>query len=168
MDLIVTLDGTARFGTQSYRCALGRGGVRSEKCEGDGASPAGRYRFVTTFFRPDRTAEPRTALPTVALTKADGWCDDPAHPDYNHKVALPHSARCETMWRGDGLYDVVVTTDHNSDPVVPGTGSAIFVHVAGGPDYPPTEGCIAFSIEDLRDILSRWTDQSRLVIEPGA
>lgn len=167
MDLIVSSDGIAVFGAGQYRCAVGRGGIRADKREGDGASPVGRFRLEDVFYRPDRLGAPATTLPVAPLRETDGWCDDPAHPDYNRKVALPHPARCERLWRDDALYDIVVATDHNTGPAVPGAGSAIFVHVAGGPDYPPTEGCVAFALPDLRTILAAWTAADRLVIVEG-
>jgi L,D-peptidoglycan transpeptidase YkuD (ErfK/YbiS/YcfS/YnhG family) len=67
------------------------------------------------------------------------------------------------MRRGDGLYDLCAVTDHNTDPVVPGAGSAIFVHVWRRPRFP-TAGCVAFARADLCWILARWTPRSRLVI----
>lgn len=169
MDLIVSALqdrlGRAEYRGRRYRCAVGRTGISTAKTEGDGASPAGRFRLTRAFYRPDRISLPDTRLETAALTQTDGWCDDPAHPDYNRAVTLPHEARCEMMWRDDALYDIVVITDHNSDPVVAGDGSGIFVHVAGGADYPPTRGCIAFAPDDLRDILKDWNpDDDRLVI----
>ena len=173
MDLIVSALqdhlGRAEYRGRSYRCAVGRTGISTAKTEGDGASPAGRFRLTRAFYRPDRVSPPDSRLETAALTETDGWCDDPAHPDYNRAVTLPHAASCETMWRDDALYDIIVITDHNSDPVVAGDGSGIFVHVAGGvtggADYPPTRGCIAFAPDDLRNILKDWNpEEDRLVI----
>ena len=46
------------------------------------------------------------------------------------------------MWREDGLYDALVVIGYNLDPVVPGAGSAIFLHIAA-PDFAPTAGCVA-------------------------
>ena len=57
------------------------------------------------------------------------------------------------MWRADGLYDIVVVIGYNTDPVAPGAGSAIFLHIAR-PDYSPTEGCIAVAREDLLTVLA--------------
>ena len=166
MDLIVSEDGTARFGARTYRCAIGRGGILADKKEGDGASPAGSFALLRGMYRQDRVEAPETKLSMTPIQKSDGWCDAPDDPAYNCLVTLPYSARCENMYRDDALYDIVVVTDHNTAPVVPGAGSAIFVHVAGGPDFPPTEGCIAFQPGDLREILSRWQPQSdRLVID---
>ncbi len=69
------------------------------------------------------------------------------------------------MFREDRLYDIIVVSDHNTNPVVPYAGSAVFVHVAGGPKYPPTKGCIAFALEDLLDIIAVWNPETdRLVI----
>jgi L,D-peptidoglycan transpeptidase YkuD (ErfK/YbiS/YcfS/YnhG family) len=126
----------------SARAACGMGGVRADKSEGDHASPAGRFSLLSAFYRPDRLAAPTTALPLAALTPQDGWVDDPGDPRYNTLVALPYPASHETLWRDDGLYDLIVVIGYNTDPVVPGRGSAIFLHVAH-PDFTGTEGCIA-------------------------
>ena len=36
-------------------------GVKADKHEGDGATPAGTYPLVSVFYRPDRTAPPSVA-----------------------------------------------------------------------------------------------------------
>ena len=53
----------------------------------------------------------------------------------------------------DDVYDLVVILGHNDDPVVPGAGSAIFLHLAR-PDYGPTEGCVALARADLEALLA--------------
>jgi L,D-peptidoglycan transpeptidase YkuD (ErfK/YbiS/YcfS/YnhG family) len=100
------------------------------------------------LWRPDRIAAPDTRLPTQALTPGDGWCDDPASPDYNCPVGLPFAHGAERLWREDHVYDLIVILGHNDDPVVPGAGSAIFLHLARN-GYAPTEGCVALALEDL-------------------
>jgi L,D-peptidoglycan transpeptidase YkuD (ErfK/YbiS/YcfS/YnhG family) len=165
MDLVVNPDGIASYGDITYRCAIGGGGVVRDKIEGDEASPAGQYRLIRALYRADRMGPPETDLPLIPITKTDGWCDEPADPAYNTQVTLPHPASCEKLARADQLYDILIVTDHNNDPVVQGAGSAIFVHVAGGTDFPPTKGCIAFLETDLREILGRWTPgDDRLII----
>lgn len=136
----------------AFRCALGRGGIREDKREGDGASPVGRFPLRRVLYRADRMAAPVTGLPVAPIAADDGWCDAPADPAYNQPVKLPFAASHEEMWRADGLYDVVVVIGHNDDPIVPGEGSAVFMHVAK-PDYEPTAGCVALALSDLLALL---------------
>ena len=153
-EISVTPDGWLEAGDRRWRCALGHGGVRGDKREGDGATPVGSFPLRRLLYRRDRLAEaPATALPSTAIARDDGWCDDPVDPAYNRPVRLPHAASHERLWREDGLYDVLVVLGHNDDPPVPGLGSAIFLHVARG-DYGPTEGCVALALDDLLELLS--------------
>jgi len=105
------------------------------------------------LWRPDRIAAPATGLPAVELIPQAGWCDDPADPFYNRPILLPYAASHEKLWREDHLYDLIVELGYNDDPVIPGKGSAIFLHVAQ-PDYSPTEGCVACSLPDLLALLA--------------
>ncbi len=137
------------------RAALGWGGVTpaDQKREGDGAGPIGAWPIRRVLYRPDKGPAPRTGLPAEAIRPEDGWCDAPLDPAYNRPVALPYRASAERMWRDDDVYDLVVILGHNDDPVVPGAGSAIFLHLAR-PDYGPTEGCVALAREDLEALLA--------------
>lgn len=166
-DMAVTADGRLRWRRRDYRCAVGRGGVRTAKVEGDGATPAGRHPLRRVLYRPDRLAAPATLLPTIPLAPDDGWCDDPAHGDYNTMVGLPHPGRCEALWRGDAVYDVIVVLGYNDGPVVAGRGSAIFLHVAR-PGYAPTEGCVALALPDLLAVLRDARPGDALRVEGGA
>jgi L,D-peptidoglycan transpeptidase YkuD (ErfK/YbiS/YcfS/YnhG family) len=163
MDLIVEPAGWALWGEKRLRCALGRAGISRQKREGDGASPAGSFLMRRLFYRADRVARPASGLAMQAIAIADGWCDDPGDAAYNRPVALPYEARTERLWREDGLYDLVVPLGYNDDPVAPGKGSAIFLHVARG-DYGPTEGCVALSRADLLAVLEGADAGSRVVI----
>ena len=58
----------------SARAACGRGGVRADKREGDGASPEGIFPLVSAYYRPDRIAPPATGLALTALRPEHGWC----------------------------------------------------------------------------------------------
>ncbi len=131
-------------------CALGKGGVKPEadKREGDGVTPLGVYPFRKVFYRPDRLETPITGLPVEPLSSQLGWCDDAESPHYNKLVSLPFGPSHEKLWREDHVYDLVVVIGHNDSPVVPGKGSAIFMHIARE-DYTPTEGCVALKKADL-------------------
>jgi L,D-peptidoglycan transpeptidase YkuD (ErfK/YbiS/YcfS/YnhG family) len=158
-----TLSWPVANGQRSVRCALGRAGLAANKREGDGATPIGRFPLRRVLYRADRLTLPRLALATAAIEPGDGWCDDPASPDYNRQVRLPIEANHEHLWRMDSLYDIVVVLGHNHDPPVPGAGSAIFLHVASA-DYRPTEGCVAVAREDLMALLADCAGGDRMAI----
>lgn len=153
-------------GDRAFPCAIGKGGMvaAQDKREGDGASPLGAWPLRRVLYRPDRGPAPRTALPVSPIAPDDGWCDDPAHPDYNRPVKRPFDSSHEALWREDGLYDLVVVLGHNDDPPVAPMGSAIFLHLAK-PDYAPTEGCIALARPDLEAVLALAAPGDVLIIE---
>lgn len=144
-------------------CALGRSALTARKREGDGATPLGRWQLRRVFYRPDRVARPRTALPVRALHPDDGWCEDPSDRNYNRLVRLPYETSTESMWREDHLYDVVVVLGYNDVPRRKGRGSAIFMHLAR-PGYAPTEGCVALKRRDLLRLLAYCRPGSALDI----
>lgn len=148
----VTPDGLLRFRGETLRCALGKGGIRPDKQEGDGATPVGLLPLRRVLWRADRAPRPRCVVPAEPIAPEDGWCDDPAHADYNRAVRLPHPGRHERLWREDAVYDVIGVLGWNDDPVRRGRGSAIFLHVAR-PDLAPTEGCVALPEKELRRLL---------------
>ncbi len=167
MDLIVTAGSAARWGAKTWRCAIGRAGVAADKREGDGATPAGCFPMRRVLYRPDRLPAPATGLPLVALGPRDGWCDDSDDPLYNRPVRLPYAGRHEALWRGDGIYDLIVVVGHNDDPPVPGRGSAVFLHLAHD-DYRPTEGCVALALGDLLALVAGAAVGDRLRVEADA
>ncbi|MGF1501070.1 MAG: L,D-transpeptidase [Paracoccaceae bacterium] len=162
-DLIVGPWG-ARFAGRQFPCAIGRGGIRpaAAKREGDGATPAGRWRLTGAYYRADRMPRPLTELACKPIGPRLAWCEDPADPAYNRPVARAPGDGGDRMARGDGLYDLVAVTDHNSPPT-PGAGSAIFLHAWRKPRHP-TAGCIAFHPRDLEWILARWQPGARVIV----
>ncbi len=161
--IAVDRSGWLSFEGLRFRCALGKGGVTTEKREGDGATPIGHFALRQLFYRPDKMSAPACLLSRSAIHPEDGWCDDPAHRDYNRLVRLPHPASCEKMWREDGCYDLVVPLGYNDDPPVPNLGSAIFLHVAR-PGFSPTEGCVALDRDDLLTVLGALPADVEMVI----
>ncbi|MEZ5926266.1 MAG: hypothetical protein R3D57_17995 [Hyphomicrobiaceae bacterium] len=151
------------LGKLTFRCALGRSGIRALKREGDGASPKGRHGLLTVLYRPDRVARPRTALPVRAIRRTDGWCDASTDRNYNRPVRMPYPASAEELWRSDDLYDIVVVVDHNVRCRGRGRGSAIFMHVADR-NYGPTAGCVALRRLHLQRLLALAPRGARLAI----
>ena len=144
--------GVLRYGWWWLPCAIGPAGVRARKREGDGATPRGRLPLRQVFYRPDRVRRPGTALPVRALRPADGWCDAAADRNYNRMVNMPYSASAETLWRADGVYDLIAVLGFNDTLRVRGGGSAIFLHIARV-DLRPTAGCIALSRQHVLRLL---------------
>ena len=138
----------APSGTLVFRAAIGHGGRVAHKQEGDGGTPIATLPLRRVLYRADRIARPRCAVPIMPLAPQDGWCDDPADRAYNTAIRLPYDARHETLWRNDDLYDLIGILGWNDAPVVRGSGSAIFLHLAR-PDHAPTQGCIALARNDL-------------------
>ena len=56
-DLVLTPTGLLAFGRR-LPCTFGQGGIRTNKREGDGATPVGVHRIVGLYFRPDRMTPP--------------------------------------------------------------------------------------------------------------
>ncbi|MEP7210444.1 MAG: L,D-transpeptidase family protein [Alphaproteobacteria bacterium] len=160
-----TAGGNLRWPGGTARCVLGRSGVIDAlaKSEGDGATPLGFWPMRRVYFRANRISAPHSRLLVQPLTSQMGWCDDPASPDYNHLVALPFTASHEKLWREDRLYDLIVELGYNDAPVVPGLGSAIFLHVAA-PEFSPTEGCVATDIVSLLALVAKAAPGDSLAI----
>ncbi|ALA17293.1 MULTISPECIES: L,D-transpeptidase [unclassified Chelatococcus] len=144
-------------------CALGKGGVTRVKREGDGATPLGRFALGVLYLRPDKGARPRSGLPARRTRPDDGWCDAPGDRRYNRPVRLPYPASHERMWREDDVYDRVLDIRYNREPIRPGRGSAIFMHLAR-PGFAPTAGCVALRRADLNRLLPRLGPKTLLVI----
>lgn len=156
--------GLLRLHGHAFRVALGRGGIKANKREGDGATPRGRFRLLRLWWRADRLPRPATHLPARPIRRDDGWCEDPADRRYNRPVKLSPASSADRLWREDYLYDLVIELDHNARPCIAGRGSAVFIHVAR-PDFAPTAGCVALEAEALKRLLAGL--RSRPTIEIG-
>lgn len=73
------------------------------------------------------------------------------------------------MRRDDNAYKLGAVIEYNTNPIIAGKGSAIFMHLWSGPTKP-TAGCIAMSEENMT-FLFRWLDKNKgpmILIETGA
>ncbi|WP_298295107.1 L,D-transpeptidase family protein [uncultured Litoreibacter sp.] len=161
-DLVVTRWG-CRFHGRLFPCSIGKGGISTNKCEGDGATPTGIHNIVGMLYRPDRMAKPSDWA--VPIGPRDLWSDDATHDDYNHMTQAPYAFSHERLTRADPLYDLVFLTNWNWPYAVKGRGSAIFIHAWRKPRHP-TEGCVAFRPDHLLWIAKRITHQTRLIVQP--
>jgi L,D-peptidoglycan transpeptidase YkuD (ErfK/YbiS/YcfS/YnhG family) len=143
--------------------ALGRGGIRANKREGDGGTPRGSFRPRRLWWRRDRSPQPRTFLPVRAIGPGDAWCEDPASRHYNQPVQLDSANSADRLRRDDHLYDFIVEIDHNRSPRIKGRGSAVFLHLARE-RFGPTAGCVAMTKSSMLRLLRRLGPQTRIVI----
>jgi L,D-peptidoglycan transpeptidase YkuD (ErfK/YbiS/YcfS/YnhG family) len=144
--------------------ALGRGGIKANKREGDGATPRGVFRLQRLWWRADRHPLPATTLPVHRIRGDDGWCEDPADRHYNRPVKVPADSKADRLTRADHLYDFIIELDHNTRPRIAGRGSAVFIHAAR-PRFAPTAGCVALELHALRRLLARLGPHTRIVVE---
>jgi L,D-peptidoglycan transpeptidase YkuD (ErfK/YbiS/YcfS/YnhG family) len=143
--------------------ALGRTGIRADKREGDGATPAGRFRPLRLWWRADRMPRPRTLLPIRRIEPDIAWSEDPRDRRYNRPFRRTANEAGDRLWRDDHLYDLIIEIDHNTRPRVAGRGSAVFLHVMR-PDRGPTAGCVALGVRDLMRLLVRLGQKTKIVI----
>ena len=153
----------ARFHGRKFPCSVGRGGIRAAKKEGDGATPAGRFRLLAPLWRPGRTQGSAGSW----IRPFCIWSDDPEDPAYNRmrSFGLGYRFSHERLRRPDPIYDLIVPVAYNLPDPVPGRGSAIFLHIWRSPRHP-TAGCVAFAPDDLAWIVERTDDRTWLVTVP--
>jgi L,D-peptidoglycan transpeptidase YkuD (ErfK/YbiS/YcfS/YnhG family) len=139
-----------------WTAELGPAGLSARKREGDGATPTGTYPFGATVY--GIAADPGVAFAYHRLVCGDWWDEDPASSTYNafRHVACGAVPRfrgdSEALWRISPQYRYFAVIEYNAYPVVPGRGSAIFLHVSTG---HPTAGCVSLPEGELLRVL-RW------------
>jgi L,D-peptidoglycan transpeptidase YkuD (ErfK/YbiS/YcfS/YnhG family) len=143
--------------------ALGRGGIKADKREGDGGTPRGTFQPRQVWWRADRHPRPKTHLPIRAIKPEDGWCEDPSSRHYNQPVRLQGDLGGDRLTRADHLYDFIIEIDHNTSPRVAGRGSAVFLHLAR-PDFSPTAGCVSMTRSSMLRLLERLGPQTQIMI----
>ncbi|MDX6476824.1 MAG: hypothetical protein QOH95_2335 [Gaiellaceae bacterium] len=144
-----------------WRARVGRNGLSSHHREGDGTTPTGTYAVGPVVYGID--ADPGVRLRFHRLVCGDWWDEDPRSQTYNsfRHVACgavpPFRGGSEALWRITPAYRLFVPIAYNAAPVVPGRGSAIFLHVDTG---HATNGCVSIPRAQLVTVLRR--------LRPGA
>lgn len=157
--LTVTECGRRVFGP--WRARVGRNGVSAHHREGDGTTPLGTYAIGPVVYGID--PNPGVRFRFHRLVCGDWWDGNPRSPDYNRfrHVACgttpPFGGGSEALWRVWPAYRLVAVVEYNAAPIVPGRGSAIFLHVDTG---HATNGCVSLPEPELVRVLQR--------LRPGA
>ncbi len=137
---------------------IGRDGFSADKHEGDLKTPAGKYGFGTMF---GQHTSPGVKFPYRVADLQSVWVDDQSSQYYNtwqENAALTGEHLAAVGFKTAYAYAVDIA--YNTNPVVPGKGSAIFLHVSTGGG---TAGCVSISQTNLLQVL-RWLDPARAPI----
>jgi L,D-peptidoglycan transpeptidase YkuD (ErfK/YbiS/YcfS/YnhG family) len=135
---------------------LGQRGTSPAKHEGDRRTPSGIFGFLPTMYGIAPTPGVRFAY--RRLVCGDWWVEDPASPYYNRFRHVrcgstpPFHTTSEDMSRSTSAFRHLAVIAYNTNPVVPGRGSGIFLHVSTG---RPTLGCVSLPLPRLLASL-RW------------
>jgi L,D-peptidoglycan transpeptidase YkuD (ErfK/YbiS/YcfS/YnhG family) len=134
------------------------------KKERDKRAPAGVFRLGKVYTYDAKLPE-GSDYPFRQVTKADAWIDDPTLPDYNRFVTIPDPDNPppwfskQEMRHHDFAYRWLIDIRHNSDPPVPGAGSAIFFHIRRGVTRP-SAGCTTMEESNLVRVI-KWLRAGR-------
>jgi L,D-peptidoglycan transpeptidase YkuD (ErfK/YbiS/YcfS/YnhG family) len=136
------------------------------KREGDGKAPAGVFLLRQAFGYPSAAEAPWIKLPYRQAMSHIQCVDDAGSPYYNRVVDTTKVERnwqsCEDMRRKDDQYRFGAVVEHNMDPVIPGDGSCIFLHIWEGP-LTGTSGCTAVEAHHIEELL-RWLDPDAMPV----
>lgn len=151
---------------EMVKATYGRNGVTSEKQEGDGKTPSGTFSFTMAYGIKE---DPGALLPYHLVQQGDVWVDDPQSIYYNqliNRYVTPDgwtSGEVLENYVPDYHYGLVL--DHNEE-CIPYKGSAIFLHCIN--DYDTgSSGCICVPEELMKEIVTKATDSSKIVIIPS-
>lgn len=130
---------------------VGKNGCSTDKREGDGKTPVGVYG-IRRGFGPN--TPPAVHIAYTQLQGGEQWVDDVASARYSQWVTKDTTPvdwkSAEDLTSETVAYKYVAVIEYNTDKIVNGAGSAIFLHCSKG---RPTSGCVSVSEEAMIKIL---------------
>ena len=149
------IDGNWQVTFDTIDCSFGKNGFADfdKKVEGDGKSPAGKFPIGAAFgYKADLT----TNMDFIELKDNHYWISENDSELYNQLVDFepPKDVYAEKMKRNDHLYKYGIIIEYNTQEVVPGKGSAIFIHLERKKGSP-TSGCVASSEDNIKKLI-QW------------
>lgn len=152
-------DGSWAAATGPIKAYVGSAGI-GPASESSARTPLGTFTLTEAF---GALGNPGTALPYRVTGPQDWWVSDTRAATYNTwqtcaKASCPfRTGVSEHLNSIRPYYDYAVVMDVNRSPVVPGNGSAFFLHVSVG---KPTAGCVAIDKASLVTIM-KWLDPAQ-------
>ena len=134
------------------------------KVEGDQAVPIGEFELRRAFGVVDN---PDTNLAYTRIKVDDVWVDDPDSKYYNQYIHSGSGIKrdwktAEELSRLDMAYKYAIVVEYNTNPVIPGKGSAIFFNLSN--DHA-TGGDIAVPEKYLKRFLKFVQPGDKIVIK---
>jgi L,D-peptidoglycan transpeptidase YkuD (ErfK/YbiS/YcfS/YnhG family) len=139
-----------------YTARVGRNGLRADRHEGDGTTPIGTFTILPRMY--GNATNPGVAFDYTRLRCGDWWVEDPRSPAYNTfqrvgcGVRPPFKVTTPDMSKSVHAYAYLAVIGFNMNPIVPGRGSGIFLHVQVSAS---TNGCVSLPRAQLLRVL-RW------------
>lgn len=139
-----------------WAARVGRNGLSDHHREGDGTTPTGAYGIGPVIY--GTAPNPGVHYAYHRLICGDWWDEDPTSAAYNTFQHVPCGTQpsfgggSEALWQETTAYVHFAVLAYNASPIVPGRGSAIFLHADIG---APTNGCISLPLAELDRVL-RW------------
>ncbi len=144
-------NGELHHKNKKYKCALGKNGIKKNKKEGDGCTPAGVFSLGPLYYREDRIKRIDSCFKAIPIKKNMFWSDCPESDHYNQLLRFKDISY-ESLYKEDNTYDIVLVINYNINPAIKNKGSAIFIHLAKK-NFLPTAGCIAITKNSFISIL---------------
>jgi len=163
MTIIIKNKETLIFDNFKFRCSIGKNGFSKKKTEGDKKTPSGIFNIGNLYYRKYLSSRIKTKLRCFPIKKNMGWCDDPRDKkNYNKLIKINKKIKHEKLYRKDGKYDLIIPILYNSKKIIPGKGSAIFIHLTK--NYNNTLGCIALKKNDFLILLKLINKNTKIKI----
>lgn len=153
--------------TEPMQAGIGRKGFAAPgaKREGDNQSPTGLF-CLGQLFCYDKNVD--TRIPFIQSTPEDKWIDDPNSSDYNRYIRGTTQAKSyEKLLLKGNDYRYCMVIEYNTNPVIKGNGSAIFLHLSEYQTINSSSGCVVLLQKDMEKLLKWMNPESKPSILMG-
>jgi len=156
-------------------CQIGSNGIVSKykKKEGDKSTPRGTWKLKKIYLRREEIFKLKInkifQKKTIIIKNNDLWCDDPNSKLYNKFYKNKKNNKnlnfsYENLYRADDVYNFIIELSFNTQPILRGKGSAIFIHCSFS-DLRPTAGCVAMNKNSLKFLISNLQKNNSIYIQ---
>lgn len=153
--------------TEPMQAGIGRKGFATPgaKREGDNQSPTGLFRLGQLFCYYKNVD---TRIPFIQSTPEDKWIDDPNSSDYNRYIRGTTQAKSyEKLLLKGNDYRYCMVIEYNTNPIIKGNGSAIFLHLSEYETINSSSGCVVLLQKDMEKLLKWMNPESKPSILMG-